>query len=96
MKYKGVKVSTNYTTHTLYNTKGAAEAAIKSIVEMDDEQSSLYDEWRYEFPVEGCPLCMNKAINPKEAYIAIKTISKITDEEVIELIKQYRELKVKK
>jgi hypothetical protein len=39
---------------------------------------------------------MNKAINPKEAYIAIKTISKISDEEVIELIKQYRELKVKK
>lgn len=59
----------------------------------DCEQQDYDEEWSYQFPIEGCPICMNKAINPKEAYEAIKTISKITDEEIIEIIKQYRELK---
>jgi hypothetical protein len=60
----------------------------------DEEYQKLMDEddndWRYEFPIEGCPLCMGKAINPKEAYAALRQALNLTDEGIIAAIKTYR------
>ena len=41
-KWKGIKINTGYATNRTYDTEKEALEAIKKIVEMDDEQLSLY------------------------------------------------------
>jgi len=73
----------------------------KTFKEFEDDTHIKNDRgWdidlRYELPEEFCPVCKGTAVDPREAYEAIMAVAKLNKDEIIDIIRQYREMKGKK